>query len=128
MAKSDIPIVQELTMYRNAIKNRWDVPDEVRTKVVQRLHEIVENAEGLAKPKDIVSASKCLADIAHQQSSLDISVTTLEMRIEEHKTLRSFEHTLTSDFATGPKVALSYVDDTPSESQSDVIDVVEEVE
>lgn len=124
MGKLDIPVNQELTMYRNAVKSRWNVPDHVREKVVQRLHEIVDNADGLSKPKDIVSASKTLADIANQQNNTDIAVTTLEMRIEEHNTLRTFESSINADFATGPKVALSYVDDTPL--QSDVIDVEEE--
>lgn len=121
MGNQDVPVVQELSMYKQAIRNRWDVPDHVRQKVVQRLHEIVDNADGQSKPKDIVSASKTLADIANQQTNTDIAVTNLEMRIEEHKTLRTFEHTMTADFATGPKVALSYVDDTPLESE--VIDV-----
>ena len=121
MDNQDVPVVQELAMYKQAIKNRWEVPDHVRQKVVQRLHEIVDNADNTSKPKDIVSASKCLADIANQQVTHDIAVTNLEMRIEEHKTLRTFEHTMTADFATGPKVALSCVDDTPL--QSDVIDV-----
>lgn len=121
--ETGLPISQQLGMYRQAVKNRWNVPDHVRELVVQKLQSIVENADGTSKPKDIVSASKTLADIAHQQATTDMAVTNLEMRIEEHKTLRSFEGSLTSDFATGPKV-LSYVDDTPMQSESDpVIDV-----
>lgn len=123
----DVPIYQQLGMYRKAVKHRWNVPDDVRVKVVEKLRQIVENADGTSKPKDIVSASKTLADIAHQQAATDIAVTNLEMRIEEHKTLRSFEGTLTSDFATGPKV-LSYVDDTPMQSESDPIVDVEPIE
>jgi hypothetical protein len=119
----DIPLNQQLAIYKNAVKHRWDVPAKVRAKVVEKLNEIVENVNGEYKPKDIVSASKTLADIVHQQASTDIAVTNLEMRIEEHRTLRTFESSLTSDFATGPKV-LSYVDDTPQESEPDpVIDV-----
>lgn len=121
--ETGLPISQQLGMYRQAVKNRWNVPDHVRELVVLKLQSIVENADGTYKPKDIVSASKTLADIAHQQTSTDIAVTNLEMRIEEHKTLRTFETSLTADFSTGPKV-LSYVDDTPMQSESDpVIDV-----
>jgi hypothetical protein len=88
--------VEETRLYELALKRGWPIPATMRTKVVKRLREVIDDAE--ASPRELIAASKALISAdqtslaaittalnARQQTELASRVEELEQRIDEYE-------------------------------------------
>lgn len=107
-----LPLSEEIAIYKRAMSGRWNVSQEKRDKVIQRLEEIIDDPTTRAQHR--VSAANTLNAMIAQQANQDLAVMAMELKIRDSERLASYETLRNASFSEPIDVEL--VSDKPMES------------
>lgn len=115
-----VPANQILAMLRKSIKEDWPVTPEQKSRSVEIIAEIIENAEGKFSPKDVLTATRVQLDMANANIKNAIAIDYAHFQREKFEVLSNLEKQISHSLADGPPTdpivsdspmpALEYID------------------
>jgi hypothetical protein len=110
-----IPAREILSMLRKAIREDWPVTHEQKIKSAQTIARIVENADNIFSPKDVMTATRVQLEMSNSNIKNAIAVDYAELQREKFDLLSSLEKNIAYSLADGPDQG-PIVSDTPMPS------------
>lgn len=121
-----VPAREILSMLRKAIREDWPVSHEQKIKSAQTIARIVENADNIFSPKDVMTATRVQLEMSNSNIKNALAVDYAELQREKFEVLSNLEKITSYSMADGPQIG-EIVSDTPMPS-IEYIDVTPENE
>ena len=121
-----VPAREILSMLRKAIREDWPVSHEQKIKSAQTIARIVENADNIFSPKDVMTATRVQLEMSNSNIKNALAVDYAELQREKFEVLSNLEKITSYSMADGPQIG-EIVSDTPMPS-IEYIDVTPEEE
>lgn len=121
-----VPAREILSMLRKAIREDWPVSHEQKIKSAQTIARIVENADNIFSPKDVMTATRVQLEMSNSNIKNALAVDYAELQREKFEVLSNLEKITSYSMADGPQIG-EIVSDTPMPS-IEYIDITPENE
>ena len=123
-----VPAREILSMLRKAIREDWPVSHEQKIKSAQTIARIVENADNIFSPKDVMTATRVQLEMSNSNIKNALAVDYAELQREKFEVLSNLEKITSYSMADGPQIgeivsdspmpSIEYIDITPEEDAS----------
>lgn len=122
-----VPAREILSMLRKAIREDWPVSHEQKIKSAQTIARIVENADNIFSPKDVMTATRVQLEMSNSNIKNALAVDYAELQREKFEVLSNLEKITSYSMADGPQIgeivsdtpmpSIEYIDVTPQEPE-----------
>lgn len=122
-----VPAREILSMLRKAIREDWPVSHEQKIKSAQTIARIVENADNIFSPKDVMTATRVQLEMSNSNIKNALAVDYAELQREKFEVLSNLEKITSYSMADGPQIgeivsdtpmpSIEYIDITPQEPE-----------
>ena len=122
-----VPAREILSMLRKAIREDWPVSHEQKIKSAQTIARIVENADNIFSPKDVMTATRVQLEMSNSNIKNALAVDYAELQREKFEVLSNLEKITSYSMADGPRIgeivsdtpmpSIEYIDITPQEPE-----------
>ena len=82
-----VPAREILSMLRKAIREDWPVSHEQKIKSAQTIARIVENADNIFSPKDVMTATRVQLEMSNSNIKNALAVDYAELQREKFEVL-----------------------------------------